>query len=89
MRSHDHVGLCWGDTAINFQLETWIDSFRGNKLILLHENPRQLIDRSVIMAMSYEGWRRSGRLTVLEQWLADTSLSDLENLDAWSQSEQG
>jgi hypothetical protein len=82
-------GYGWGDTAINFQLETWIDSSRCNKLILLHENPRQLIDRSVIMAMSYEGWRRSGRLAVLEQWLADTSLSDLKNLDAWSQGERG
>jgi hypothetical protein len=78
-------GYGWGDTALNFQLETWIDSFRGNKLVLLHRNPRELIDRSVILAMSYDGWRRSGRLAVLEQWLADTSLSDLASFEGWSQ----
>jgi SIR2-like domain len=76
-------GYGWGDTAINFQLETWLDSLRDNKLILLHTEPRQLIDRSVILATSYDGWLRSGRLTALEQWLANTSLSDLRDLTTW------
>ncbi len=73
-------GYGWGDTAINFQVETWLDSFRGNKLILLHKEPRQLIDKSVIMATSYEGWLRSGRLVVLERWFADTYQSHLSDL---------
>lgn len=73
-------GYGWGDTAINFQVETWLDSLRGNKLILLHEEPQQLIDKSVIMAASYEGWLRSGRLVVLKRWFADTSQSHLSDL---------
>jgi hypothetical protein len=73
-------GYGWGDTAINFQLETWLDSFRGNKLILLQREPRQLVDRSLIMATSYESWLRSGRLAVAERWFGETCLSDLRNL---------
>jgi hypothetical protein len=73
-------GYGWGDTAINFQLETWLDSLRGNKLILLHEEPQTLIDKSVIMAASYDGWLRSGRLVVLEQWFGETHLSHLTDL---------
>jgi hypothetical protein len=76
-------GYGWGDTALNFQLETWLDSARGNRLVLLHQSPRELVDRSVIMAMSYEGWLGSGRLAVFEHWLADTSLSDLKKLAVW------
>lgn len=80
-------GYGWGDTAINFQLETWLDSARDNKAILLHADPRQLIDRSLIMATSYDWWLNSGRLVALEQWLANTSLSDLRNLTTWWQSD--
>jgi hypothetical protein len=82
-------GYGWGDTAINFQLETWLDNLRGNKLFLLHQEPRQLVDRSVTMATSYDGWLRSRRLVTLEQWLADTSLSDLKRLEGWQQSKCG
>lgn len=73
-------GYGWGDTAINFQIETWLDSPRDNKLILLHTEPQTLIDKSLIMASSYDGWLRSDRLVALEQWLANTSLSDLKSL---------
>lgn len=80
-------GYGWGDTAINFQIETWLDSPHDNKAILLHANPRQLIDRSLIMATSYDWWLRSGRLVTLGQWFANTSLSDLRNFTCWWQSD--
>lgn len=80
-------GYGWGDTAINFQIETWIDSPRDNKVALLHTDPRQLSDRSVIMATSYEWWLRSGRLVAVEKWLADTSLSDLSGIPTWWQTD--
>jgi len=33
-------GYGWGDTAINLRLENWVDNNQNNRMILLHENPR-------------------------------------------------
>ena len=48
-------GYGWGDTAINFQLDTWLDRCRRNSIILLHEQPEQIVDKSLIMASAYDG----------------------------------
>lgn len=70
-------GYGWGDTAINFQLETWLDRSRQNRLVLLHEQPRQLRYRSMMLMSAYDAWIRSGQLVALERWLSATSMADL------------
>jgi len=71
-------GYGWGDIAINFRLDTWLDQNRNNNIILLDETPEKLVDRSLIMASGYDYWTRCGQLIPIPKWLCDTSLSDLK-----------
>jgi len=80
LRSCDHMvmsGYGWGDTVINFQLDTWLDRCRRNTIILLHEKPEQIAERSLIMASAYDGRVRSGQLICIKRWLCDISLREL------------
>jgi len=83
LRECSHIlmsGYGWGDTAINFRIDTWLDQNRKNNIILLHENPEELVERSMVMAVGYDAWTNSGQLTPIPKWLSETSLSDLEDL---------
>lgn len=71
-------GYGWGDVAINFRLDTWLDQNRSNSIILLHETPEQLVERSLVMASGYDYWIRSGQLIPIPKWLCETSLNDLQ-----------
>jgi hypothetical protein len=72
-------GYGWRDTAINFRLDTWLDQNRDNKIVLLDEAPKVLVDRSLIMATGYDFWTRSGQLVVhTTKWLSNTSSRDFE-----------
>lgn len=72
-------GYGWGDTVINFHLNTWFDRSRSNRVILLHENSRELCNHSLIMAAGYDAWVRSGQLICTEGYLCHTSLPDLRD----------
>jgi hypothetical protein len=72
-------GYGWGDTAINFRLDTWLDQNRHNNIILLHENPEELVTRSLVMASGYDYWTRCGQLISIRKWLCEASLSDLKS----------
>lgn len=72
-------GFGWSDSAIAFQLDTWLDRCRTNRIILLHENPQELIERSLIMASGHDGWVRAGQLISIKHWLADAKLNDVEH----------
>lgn len=72
-------GYGWGDTAINFQLDTWLDQSRRNTIILLQERPEELVERSLTVASGYDAWVRSGQLIPIDQWLSGTSMADLES----------
>jgi hypothetical protein len=72
-------GYGWGDTAINFRLDTWLDQSRGNTIILLHKNPEELVERSLVMASGYDYWTRGRQLIPVLKWLCEASLSDLES----------
>lgn len=73
-------GYGWGDTAINFKLDTWLDRSRSNMIVLLHERPDELTSRSLIFASGYDGWKRSGQLACVRRWLSGTELSDVIDL---------
>jgi len=72
-------GYGWGDIAINFRLDTWLDQNRNNNIILLDRTPETLVDRSLVMASGYDYWTRCGQLIPIPKWLSETSLSDLKN----------
>ena len=72
-------GYGWGDIAINFRLDKWLDQNRNNNIILLDRTPETLVDRSLVMASGYDYWTRCGQLVSIRQWLSETSLSDLKN----------
>jgi hypothetical protein len=74
-------GYGWGDTVINFQLDTWFDRSRDNRVVLLHRESKRLCDNSLIMASGYDAWVRASQLICEDRWLCETSLSELrENL---------
>ena len=77
-------GYGWGDTAINFRLENWMDYNSHNTIILLHENPKKLTNRSLQLDESYNARVKVGQLVPVPQWLCNTSLSNLT-----SQSREG
>jgi hypothetical protein len=78
-------GYGWGDGAINFRLDTWLDQSRSNTIVLLHQVPEDLEERSLVMASGYDAWVRCGQLKPIRKWLCETTLSDLRSL--WSQQE--
>ena len=80
LRNTDRIvmsGYGWGDTAINFQLDTWLDRARQNTLLLLHEHPEELAQRSLLLGSAYDAHVRSGQIVLLKQWLSDTIISDI------------
>lgn len=81
LRSCDQMvmsGYGWGDTAINFQLDSWLDRSTRNTIILLHEQPEQLVERSLTMARAFDAWVRSGQLICIKSWLCNVLLHDLQ-----------
>jgi hypothetical protein len=72
-------GYGWGDTAINFRLDTWLDQSRSNRIILLHKFPEELVERSLIMASGYDAWTSSGQLIPIRNWLCEVSLCNLKS----------
>lgn len=73
-------GYGWGDDPINNRLMTWLDKKRENKLILLHEKPKLLMDRSMVFDRDYSNWEKLGKLKLLLKWLEHTTLEEV--LDA-------
>lgn len=70
-------GYGWGDTGISNQLERWLERSPGKRIVLLHEKPEALVDRSKILAVGYDGLVRRRQLIPIGRWLSDTSLSDI------------
>jgi hypothetical protein len=72
-------GYGWGDTAINFQLDTWLDQNRSNTIILLHKTPEELVERSLVLASGYDYWTRSRQLIPIQKWLCEVSPGEIES----------
>jgi hypothetical protein len=72
-------GYGWGDLALNLRLETWMDR-PLSKIILLHPNPEEIRERSMIVSSAYDWWLSSGRLVPVPKWMSDLSLADIERL---------
>ena len=72
-------GYGWGDSAINFRLDTWLDQSRSNTILLLHQTPEDLVERSLVMASGHDAWIRCRQLVLIRKWLCEVSLSDVES----------
>lgn len=70
-------GYGWGDSAVNFQLESWLDESDRRKLLLLHETPEEIANNSLVVATGYDWWTRSERLIPVRKWLADATAMDV------------
>lgn len=70
-------GYGWGDDAINTRLMTWLDKKKEHKLILLHKNPNELMDRCMIFDRDYSNWVSSGKLIPMGKWLSETDLHEI------------
>jgi hypothetical protein len=72
-------GYGWGDVGISNQLERWLERSARQRIVLLHEDPESLLDRSKILAVSYDALVRKRQLIPVKQWMSATSLSELES----------
>ncbi|HBB96103.1 MAG TPA: hypothetical protein DC054_12000 [Blastocatellia bacterium] len=72
-------GYGWGDAPINFRLDTWLDQRQSNTIVLLHEKPEELVERSLVMASGYDAWVRCSQLVPIRKWLSGVSLSEIRS----------
>ncbi len=70
-------GYGWGDIPINFHLQNWLSRCADNKLVLLHQDPDSLVDRSLELRHIYSAYTSSGRIVPIAKWLASTCVADL------------
>lgn len=70
-------GYGWGDDPINNRLMTWLDKKRENKLILLHENPKLLMDRCMVFDRDFSNWVKLGKLKPIGKWLSHATLEEV------------
>ena len=73
-------GYGWGDTTINFCLDTWFDQSRAKRVVLLQENPEGLTKKSLVFDAGSKAWTEVGQLNCVDHWLCDVHFSDLRNL---------
>jgi hypothetical protein len=81
LRTSDQIvmsGYGWGDTAINFQLDKWLEKGKRNRIILLYEKPEELADHSLILESCWRGYTKSGKLACINKYFQDVSLQELQ-----------
>jgi hypothetical protein len=81
LRTSDQIvmsGYGWGDTAINFQLDKWLEDGKQNRIILLYVTPERLVDGSLILKSCWDGCIKSGQLASINKYFQDVSLQELQ-----------
>jgi hypothetical protein len=81
LRTSDQIvmsGYGWGDTAINFQLDKWLEEGEQNRIILLYKTPESLVDGSLILASCWDGCIKSGQLACINKFFQEVSLQELQ-----------
>jgi hypothetical protein len=73
-------GYSWGDTAINFQLDKWMDDSERNRIVLLYNAPEKLIDNSPILGAAWRLRSGTGQIAYISKYFADVSLKELQDL---------
>jgi hypothetical protein len=81
LRTSDQIvmsGYGWGDTAISFQLDKWLEDGKRNRIILLYETPEKLANGSLILESSWDSCIKSGQLACINKYFQDVSLRELQ-----------
>ncbi len=82
LRKHDRIimsGYGWNDRGINGMLMEWIYTSMNKRLILLHEKPELIRDKSMSgMPLRYETFVQEGRLKPVKKWLCNITLQELQ-----------
>jgi hypothetical protein len=81
LRTSDQIvmsGYGWGDTAINFQSDKWLEDGKQNRIILLYVTPERLVDGSLILKSCWDGCIKSGQLASINKYFQDVSLQELQ-----------
>lgn len=71
-------GFGWGDGGIASQIDRWFDGDVKRTLVLLHQHPEEILERSALLAARYDSLCRNGQLVATGKWMCDTSLADVE-----------
>jgi len=72
-------GYGWGDIPINFQLQNWLARSSSNTLILLHQDPKGLINNSLELRHIFDYYTKRKQIITLKKWLSETSFSEIKN----------
>lgn len=71
-------GYGWNDQGINAKIEHWL-SKTENRLVLLHQNPKAMLDNSDSMSYScYEGYVTRGKIIPIHKWLKETDWNSVK-----------
>lgn len=74
-------GYGWNDIGVNKFLFSWIDSKPENTIILLHRNPEELRANSKsALIYRFDELKKSGKLILVEKWLCDLDLQNLQDV---------
>lgn len=72
-------GYGWNDLGISQRLLRWLNRDPSRKLILLHQNPKEIRYESRGMnAVDFEELENKGQLIVIEKWFSDVRLNEIE-----------
>jgi hypothetical protein len=73
-------GYGWGDTGITNQIDRWLEQQPSRRLVLLHERPEEIRERSPIAAKSYELFVERQQLIPIRSWMCNTRLPTLSSV---------
>lgn len=72
-------GYGWNDRGINGRLFEWLQSSIENRIILLHENPESLKEKSKsALWRKYDGLVNDRRLIPIRKWFSEVKFSDID-----------
>jgi hypothetical protein len=63
---------------MNGRLMEWLHAPGDRRVVLLHERPEELESSKSAMLHPYDDLVKRGKLLLVEKWLCDTSLSDVQ-----------
>jgi hypothetical protein len=70
-------GYGWGDVAITFQLEAWLDRNSSNRIVHLHKNPDSIKEKSLTFESARDYWTNGRQLILVHRWLSEVTLDEL------------
>lgn len=71
-------GYGWNDIQMNWKLFDWLDSHDENKMIIIHEKPKEMAENSrQLNYRSFSGYEQRGKIEFIEKWFQNVGLEDV------------